>query len=706
MITVYSRRTFQILTQISFNESYTNLIAYDDKFHDDLETGVATYTFSVDKSTEAVENITIGAYIRVLTHDNRKLWFEILDTEEDHDTLHVTAVDAGLDLVGESVWGYEADKGYPIKHYLDKFMLDSGWEVDLTAVGNEKTRKLKYEGFETATKRIRQVAHAFGYEIEFDIEELNGVPNRKVIRFKEQIGQDKEVRLEYGREISNIKKRSSIQKLATALRAHGADGLTLEGYKYNDGRYWVGGDTLHDLQEGARWSRHADINNDGGYVVDTYESEAHSQKTLFDETLLQLKKRAYPEIEYEVEFSDLPEEVHKGDTVLIVDYTFKPALKLKARVKDIECSLSKGIFGDGTVVISNVEYKETTVDERLKVIEKFLNKTPLDFSKVPVVAHIHSERGTVFSNDEEARTTLLAKATRLDIDVTSKFTFKWRRVSFKKDDAEKDKEWNATERTSKRLEITKSDINIESEFFCDFYKGETLELTQSIVLKDLTINKYKGNTAPTTAQSGDFWTDTSTGKEVLKVYVDGKWVDVISDNTAKIDKFKENWEQYNKELADRFTAVIKEIETLKDNEKNTRDLTGRFTDIETAYKQLMEQEQVIKELGQRQKAFELTLEQSSAVISTLGTFFDFSNDGLVVGKKDANTKMVLKNDRIEFMDGGQLTAYMSGQRMFIVSGAFWQSINIGNHTFERLGDEYTIVSYAGSSAQELGRLRG
>lgn len=230
MITVYSRRTFQILTQISFNESYTNLIAYDDKFHDDLETGVATYTFSVDKSTEAVENITIGAYIRVLTHDNRKLWFEILDTEEDHDTLHVTAVDAGLDLVGESVWGYEADKGYPIKHYLDKFMLDSGWEVDLTAVGNEKTRKLKYEGFETATKRIRQVAHAFGYEIEFDIEELNGVPSRKVIRFKNQIGQDKEVRLEYGREISNIKKRSSIQKLATALRAHGADGLTLEGY--------------------------------------------------------------------------------------------------------------------------------------------------------------------------------------------------------------------------------------------------------------------------------------------------------------------------------------------------------------------------------------------------------------------------------------------------------------------------------------------
>ena len=708
MITVYSRRTFEILTQISFNESYESLIAYDDKYHDDLETGVATYEFSVDKTNDEVENITIGAYIRVLTHDNRKLWFEILDVEEDHDTIHVTAVDAGLDLVGESVWGYEAKDSHHIKHYLDKFMLDSGWEVDLSKVGDRKKRKLKYEGFETATKRIRQVANAFDYEIEFDVEESNGVPVRKIIRFKEQIGKDKEVRLEYGREISNIKKRSSIQKLATALRAHGADGLTLEGYKYNDGRYWVGGDTLHDLQEGARWSRHADIKNDGGYVVDTYESEAKSQKTLFDETLLQLKKRAYPEVEYEVEFNELPEEVQKGDTVLIVDYTFKPALKLKARVKEIECSLSKGIFGEGTVVISNVEYQETNVDERLKIIEKFLNKTPIDFARVPVVAVIHSSRGTVFSGDKEAKTTLLAKATRFDIDITSEYTYKWRRVSFKTTDSEKDAEWNAKtnegDKATNRLEITKADINIESEFFCDYYKNGVLELTESVVLKDLTISKYKGDTAPKNAQSGDFWTDTSKGKEVLKVYVDGKWVEVISDDNLEIEKIKSEWEKNNHDLADRFTAVIKEIETLKEYDKNTQDLTGRFTDIEVAYRRMLEQEAVLKTLGQRQVAYELTLEQSSAVINTLSTFFNFSDDGLIIGKRGSNSQMVLRNDRIEFMDGGQLTAYMSGQRMFIVSGAFWQSINIGNHTFERLGDEYTVVSYAGSSIQELSRI--
>ena len=53
----------------------------------------------------------------------------------------------------------------------------------------------------------------------------------------------------------------------------------------------------------------------------TYESEAKTQKTLFDETLLQLKKRAYPEIEYEVQLTNCRKTWKKGDTILVVDYT-------------------------------------------------------------------------------------------------------------------------------------------------------------------------------------------------------------------------------------------------------------------------------------------------------------------------------------------------------------------------------------------------
>lgn len=689
MITFYSRK-YEVLAQASFDGN-EGLIAYDDEFHDDLKTGIATYTFSIDKTDDTIANIELGCYIRVLTFDGRKLWFEVLDMEETNERIDFTAVDAGLDLIGESVWPYEADQGYLITHYLKMFLLDSGWTIGTFSMKTLRSLKLKFEGFESASKRIRQVAKHFGMELEYEIEEKDGKPFRKIINLKERIGRDKDVRLEYGREVSNIKRRSSIQNLATALRGHGADGITLQGYSYSDGRYWVGGDTIHDLKEGARWSRHADVAKDGGYIVDTYESEAKTQETLFQETLAQLKKRAYPEVEYEVEFNELPEEVQKGDTVVIVDYTFKPALIIRGRVEEIKGSLSKQFYGDGSVVISNIERKQPNVDERIKVLENLLNKKSFDFSTVPAVAHILSEKGTVFSS--EANTTLVAKVTRFDIDVTEQYTFRWKRKSAKTPN--NDEEWNAKNITTQRIDLNKEDINIQAEFICEFSKNGAVELVQSIVLKDLTLGRYRGATPPENPQSGDFWTDTSKAKEVLKVYVNDQWINAISDNTQDIEKIKQEWEINNREYADKLTNIIKELETVKESEKYTRDLTGRFGDLEKAYQKILDNEKKIDGLGERYKAFELTLEQSSAIIRTFNGYFDISDDGVIIGKNNSNMKMVLRNDRLEFLDGGKLTAYMTGQKMFIVSGAFWQSVNIGNHVFEKFGDEFTIVSFAG-----------
>ena len=65
MITFYSRK-YEVLAQASFDGN-EGLIAYDDEFHDDLKTGIATYTFSIDKTDDTIANIELGCYIRVLT---------------------------------------------------------------------------------------------------------------------------------------------------------------------------------------------------------------------------------------------------------------------------------------------------------------------------------------------------------------------------------------------------------------------------------------------------------------------------------------------------------------------------------------------------------------------------------------------------------------------------------------------------------------
>lgn len=689
MITFYDRQ-YNVIAQATF-ASLGGLVAYDDEFEKDLETGLSTYTFTIDKIDKDIENAGIGNYVRAVDISGKKYWFEVMDTTEDNDLKTFVCMDAGLDLIGESVYPYEADRAYPITFYLDKFMLDSGWEIDISEVGNTHTRKLKYESFETASKRIRQVARAFGYEIEYDIVEEKGAPSRKVIRFKRAIGQDKEVRLEYGREISKIKKTSSIQKLATALRARGSEGLTLDGYKYNDGRYWVGGDTIHDLQEGARWSRHKDVSKDGGYIVDTYESEAKTKETLFQETLRQLKKRAYPEIEYEVEFTELPEEVEIGDWVIVVDYDYKPALKIRARVTKIVKSLSQGIYSEGKVVISNIEIQEASVDAKIKQLERFLKEQTFDFNKVPIMMNIASSNGTVFTT--EGKTTLKATITKLGIDITENYELKWIRDS---KDSSKDSEYNNGTHNGNSLEVTNSDVNFESTFYCEAYQDGAKVLTDSIVLKSILIKKSIGAVPPQNPQSGDLWTDTSNPqKEVVKVFVNNEWKPVISDATADIEKITKEWEANNRDYAERFTELTREIETVKEYEANNRDLTGRFGDMEKAYKKILEQEKTIEALGQRQKSLELNLEQSSAVLKAVDRYFDFSRDGLVLGKNGDGMQMRLANDRLEFIDGGKLTAFMTGQKVTILSGVFWENITIGNHIFEKFGNEFTFISYAG-----------
>lgn len=691
MITFYDRQ-YNVIAQATF-ASLGGLVAYDDEFEKDLDTGLSTYTFTIDKIDKDIENAGIGNYVRAVDISGNKYWFEVMDTAEDNDLKTFVCVDAGLDLIGESVYPYDADKSYPISFYLAKFMLDSGWETDLSEVGDTHTRKLKYESFETASKRIRQVARAFGYEIEYDIVEVKGAPSRKIIRFKKSVGHDKGVRLEYGREISKIKKTSSIQKLATALRARGADGLTLNGYRYNDGRYWVGGDTIHDLQEGARWSRHKYIVNDGGYIVDTYESEAKTQETLFQETLRQLKKRAYPEIEYEVEFSELPEEVEIGDWVIVVDYDYKPALKIRARVTKIVKSLSQGIYSEGKVVISNIEIQESSVDEKIKQLEKFLKEQTFDFNKVPVMMNITSSNGTVFTT--EGKTTLKATITKLGIDITENYELKWIRDS---KDSNKDSEYNNGTHNGNTLEVSNSDVNFESTFYCEAYQGGAKVLTDSIVLKSILIKKSIGAVPPQNPQSGDLWTDTSNPqKEVVKVFVNNEWKPVISDATANIEKITKEWETNNRDYAERFTELTREIETVKEYEANTRDLTGKFGDMEKAYKKILEQERTIEALGQRQKSLELNLEQSSAVLKAVDRYFDFSRDGLVLGKNGDGMQMRLANDRLEFIDGGKLTAFMTGQKVTILSGVFWENITIGNHIFEKFGNEFTFISYVGEN---------
>ena len=692
MITVTNRQ-YDIVCQLSFDLA-DGLFAYNDWFEQDLDTGIGTYQFTVDKIGDPeIEKIDVGCYL--IVKDGSKIRsFEVMRIEEDKDSKTIYAEDAGLDLLGEQVPPYKADKSYPITHYIAEFTYDSGWEIGTNEIPETTTRKLEWEGTDTATKRLRQLVRRFDAEIAYDFEFVHGKIHRKLIHIYKKIGEDKKVRLEVGREVSNVKRTISIENLATTIVATGADGITLAGAEYNEGNIRSSKNSIYliDYDAVARWKR-AGYAPAGGGIVKRYESEAKTPQALMAEAVIKLKQWNHPEVTYDVSISLLPEEINIGDTVAIVDNNFEPALVVEGRVSSIKKSIATK--NSGEIKITNIESREDTISEKVRRLSTLVQERLFDFTSVPFVITIESTDGVVFQNSNIS-TKLVANVSKMDIQMNSRFTYRWKRVSkYGTDDAA----WNEQHSNgSNELSITVNDVDREATFICEAIEGNQVVASSSIVIKDFIVNKSIGPTPPTNPSVGDLWTDTSApGKDVPKIYTNGKWEPVLKKDDKELERLQKEFEERNREHANQFAEVMEIINKSQVTEDTFRDLTGRFSSLEETYKRIQETAEEIKGLGQRTKAVELNMEQSSVLLNAISTYFNVSEDGLLIGKNGEKLQTRYTNERMEFIDSGRVVAYVSGQQMNIVSATFWNSVTIANHIFERFDNEFTTISYVGGA---------
>ena len=692
MITVTDRK-YNKLCQLHF-ESSGGLIAYNDWFEQDLDTGIGTYEFNVDKTgNPEIEKINVGCYLMV--KDGSKLRsFEIMRIEEDKNSKTIYAEDAGLDLLGEQVPPYKADKSYPITHYIAEFTIDSGWEIGINEIPSSTTRKLEWQGTETATKRLLQLVKRFDAEISYDFEFLNDKIYKKLIHIHRKIGEDKKVRLEVGKEVSNVKRTISIENLATTIVATGADGITLAGAEYNEGNIRSSKNSIYliDYDAVERWKR-AGYAPGGGGIVKRYESEAKTPEALMREAVIKLKQWNHPEVTYDVPINVLPREVNIGDTVIIVDHHYEPALIVSGRVSSIKKSLATR--ENGEIKITNIESKEDTISEKVRRLSTLVQERLFDFTSVPFVMTIQSTDGVVFQNSNIS-TKLIANVSKMDITMTNRFSYRWKRVSKYGTD---DVAWNEQHTNgSNELQVTVSDVDREATFICEAIEGNQVVASNSIVIKDFIVNKSIGPTPPSNPSAGDLWTDTSTpGKDVPNIYTNGKWEPVLKKDDKELARLQKEFEERNREHAEQFAQVMEIINKSKVTEDTFRDLTGKFSNLEESYKRIQETAEEIKGLGQRTKAVELNMEQSSVLLNAISTYFNVSEDGLLIGKNGEKLQTRYTNERMEFIDSGRVVAYVSGQQMNIVSATFWNSVTIANHIFERFNNEFTVISYVGGA---------
>lgn len=353
MILYFADRKMNILGYATTQLKSTYLIV-DDKKTEEVESGVSSFECEVSwasKDRLKLETMMDAGNYILRSNGNEKDFFTIIETNIDtsKQTISVYAEDAGMDLLNEVAMPFTSDKAYDIAHYIGLYAIDTGFEIGINEIPN-LTRKLSWDGETTCTERIASIATQFdNAEISYSFETKGLLITHKYINIFKKRGKDTGEQLRLGYEIASIATNKSVANLATSLRVTGGipDGkeepITLNGYKYDDGDFYVWGSRLNSRKALAIWSRYVwdkepnKLNGYTGHIVQAYSYDTTSQQELCAHAITKLKKLCQMEVNYEADIIYLPENVKIGDRVNVVDnegrlYTSTRVLKLETSV--------------------------------------------------------------------------------------------------------------------------------------------------------------------------------------------------------------------------------------------------------------------------------------------------------------------------------------------------------------------------------------
>lgn len=298
--------------------------------------------FNYDNTQIIKERVKVGNYVLYRDLNEKFVWMTILKVT--HNPLTgvrtLECENASMDLLNESVEAYTATSQHNIVFYIEKFTLDSGWEIGVNEVSNLR-RTLSWDGDATALERIQSVATQFdNAELEFSFEfRGNQLVKRKIDIYKKR-GRDTDFKLYVNKDINSIESTTDIYQLVNAIRPYGGtpegkdNPISLRGYTWSDpdGRFMLNSEKgiVMDTQNVKMWSR---TNTENNYFLQHKSWTTTNQKELLDTTINWLKQYSQPIETYTVDIANVPFDLQVGDYLSIVDENEE--LYLKSRVQKI-----------------------------------------------------------------------------------------------------------------------------------------------------------------------------------------------------------------------------------------------------------------------------------------------------------------------------------------------------------------------------------
>lgn len=439
MIIYFANRQMEIMghASTSLMGGYT---ITDDIKSEDVETGISTFeckvAFEEETRLELQAMTEAGNYI-LRSHNGENEFYTIIDTEIDtrDQDIHIYAEDAGLDLINEIVGEYTATEAHTAEWYVEKFSKDSGFVIGLNEIPETRTRKLSWEGESTATERLASVATQFGgFEISYSFDIENLIITNKYINIHEERGKDISEELRLNRDIGRIITKSTVANIATALKCTGGTpkdstkAITLSGYEYDDGDFYVSGTYLKSRNALEKWSRyqweHNKVSGYEGHIVKQFSYDTTSQKTLCSQAVAELKKCCDIEVNYDVTILDL-RDAKIGDRINIVDDAGE--LYLSSRILYLESSVTRqecfATLGEHKIKSSGINQQVIDLAEQFSQIAKA--RTFYTW-----IAYADDENGTNISLDPTGKAYMGTSANNLEetVDITDPTVFTWVKV--------------------------------------------------------------------------------------------------------------------------------------------------------------------------------------------------------------------------------------------------------------------------------------
>ena len=438
MIIYFANRSMEIQGSASTGLPGGFTIVEDTKT-EEIETGVAVFECRVKFNSEnrlRLEAMCEAGNYLLRSDGDVNEFYTIIEVEVDtkEQTVYLYAEDAGMDLLNEVCPAYEATDNHDVAWYIRRYTADSGFEIGINEVP-DLVKKLKFASEQTATERLAEIAEGFGgFEISYSFAIRGMEVTHKYINIYQERGKDVADQLRLNQDINRITTKKSVANLATALSCTGGtpkgkkDPITLQGYSYDDGDFYVDGKLLKSRQAVAQWSRYAwevaDASDWQGHHIRQYTYDTTSQATLCSKAIKELKKLRQMEVNYEVEINNLPEGIRIGDRINIVDDG--GALYLSARILKLETSICDQ---KQTATLGEYLLKGSGISAKVEELaEKFAAMA--DRTLYTWIAYADDAQGNGISLDPEGKPYLGTAVNQTEevADISDPSVFVWSKV--------------------------------------------------------------------------------------------------------------------------------------------------------------------------------------------------------------------------------------------------------------------------------------